>query len=76
VAIRTEPFGALAYHYDNRRLNLLRSSELARLLGMLGDHPTARRALAESGIEPDRWPAFERALARLAGSDVIVEAAS
>ena len=76
VAIRTEPFGALAYHHDNRRLNLIRSRELTGLLEALGDHPTARRALIESGIDDHRWPVFERALAALADSEVIVEVPS
>ena len=76
VAIRTESFGALAYHYDNRKLNLLRSNELAELLGALGDHTSVRRALVDAGIDPGRWSAFERALAALAESDVIIEDAS
>jgi putative mycofactocin binding protein MftB len=71
VAIRPEPFGALAYHYDNRRLNFLRSTELVDLLESLGDHPSARAALADSGIDRARWPAYERALAALAASEVI-----
>ena len=28
VALRPEPFGALAYHYGNRRLTLMRVPEL------------------------------------------------
>ena len=32
VALRPEPFGALAYHYGNRRLTFLRSPELVELV--------------------------------------------
>ena len=32
VALRPEPFGALAYHYGNRRLNFLRAPELVALV--------------------------------------------
>jgi putative mycofactocin binding protein MftB len=32
VALRPEPFGALAYHYGNRRLTFLRSHELVDLV--------------------------------------------
>jgi len=73
VGLRPEPFGALAYHYDNRRLNFLRAPELVDLLESLDDHPSARRAISESGIDRRRWPSFERALAALAESDVITE---
>ena len=35
VALRPEPFGALAYHYGNRRLNFLRAKELVTLVESL-----------------------------------------
>ena len=35
VALRPEPFGALAYHYGNRRLNFLRAHELVTLVEAL-----------------------------------------
>jgi putative mycofactocin binding protein MftB len=76
VAVRPEPFGALAYHYDNRRLNFLRSPELVSLVEQLGDHPSARHAFDAIGIHPQRWSAFERALASLAESDFIQPAPS
>ena len=72
VALRPEPFGALAYHYGNRRLNFLRAPELVTLVESLGDHPSARDALASSGIDERRWPSFEKALASLAASDFLV----
>lgn len=72
VALRAEPFGALAYHYDNRRLNFLRTPELVALVEALGDHQSAGRALVASGIDHRRWRSYERALARLADSQVII----
>ena len=72
VALRPEPFGALAYHYGNRRLNFLRAPELVTLVRSLGDHDSVRAALAASKIEERRWPSFEKALASLAESDVLV----
>ena len=68
VALRPEPFGALAYHYDTRRLNFLRSHELVAVVRVLGDHPTPRAAFDAVGVEPQRWPAFERAISALAES--------
>ena len=74
VALRPEPFGALAYHYENRRLNFLRAPELVDLVRGLGDHPCARDALAASGIDARRWPSFEKALASLVASEFLVVA--
>ena len=71
VALRPEPFGALAYHYGNRRLTFLRAPELVELVSGLADHASVDDALAASAIPADRWPAFRRALASLAGSEVI-----
>ncbi len=71
VSLRPEPFGALAYHYDNRRLNFLRSPDLVRVVTSLGDHTTVALALSDCGIEPTRWPTFERALHSLAASDFL-----
>ncbi len=71
VALRPEPFGAMAYHYDNRRLNFLRSPDLVALVESLGQHPTARAAFDALDVDQRRWPAFERALASLAISDFL-----
>ena len=72
VALRPEPFGALAYHYGNRRLNFLRAKELVALVEALDGETTARQAFDAIGIDPRRWPSFEKALASLAASDFLV----
>jgi putative mycofactocin binding protein MftB len=71
VALRPEPFGALAYHYGNRRLSFLRSPELVALVESLGEQAGVDEALAASGIDPSRWPSFHRALASLLESEVL-----
>jgi putative mycofactocin binding protein MftB len=71
VALRPEPFGALAYHYGNRRLTFVRASELVDVLRALRDHASVDDALAASDVAPSRWPAFRTALASLAESEVI-----
>ncbi len=71
VALRPEPFGALAYHYGSRRLSFLRSPELVALVGSLAEHPGVEAALAASGIDASRWPTFERALDSLVESGVV-----
>ncbi|MEL7155885.1 MAG: mycofactocin biosynthesis chaperone MftB [Actinomycetota bacterium] len=72
VALRPEPFGALAYHYGNRRLNFLRSPDLVAVVEALGDEPTVDATLDACAIAPRRRPSFERALAALARSDFLV----
>lgn len=71
VALRPEPFGALAYHYGNRRLNFLRSPDLVRLVEDLANHETVEAALNANDIDSRRWPSFTRALASLAASDFL-----
>jgi putative mycofactocin binding protein MftB len=71
--LRPEPFGALAYHYGNRRLNFLRSPDLVDLVNDLVNHPTVDEALGASSIDPRRHPAFRKALADLAASDFLEE---
>jgi putative mycofactocin binding protein MftB len=70
VALRDETFGALAYHYGNRRLVFLKSRTLVTLVGALADHPSASAAI-EACVPEGSHAAYERALARLAASEVI-----
>ncbi len=66
MALRPEPFGALAYHYGNRRLTFLRSHELAELVRVLGEHDCAAAAMRAVGIDDSRRRPVEAALASLA----------
>jgi mycofactocin biosynthesis protein MftB len=70
VALRDESFGALAYHYDTRRLLFLKSRDLVELVSSLEHYDTAGSALAALIPERER-PRYGRALARLAASEVI-----
>lgn len=72
VALRPEPFGALAYHFGNRRLTFLRRPELATVVRGLGHHRDVRSALAAAGVPEDQWTAYATALAGLAAADMIV----
>ena len=60
----SEPFGALAYHYGNRRLTFLRSESLVELVRGLDRHPSAAAALDALGVpDQDRtrlWRALEQ----------------
>ncbi|WP_182882233.1 mycofactocin radical SAM maturase [Microbispora sp. H10949] len=71
VALRPEPFGALAYHFGNRRLTFLKRPELVSVLRDLSGEPDARAALTRAGVPAGRWPAYAEALRGLAGADMI-----
>jgi len=70
VSLRDESFGALAYHYDTRRLVFLKSRPLVKLVASLEHYESADAAL-EDLIAPDERPRYRQALARLARSQVI-----
>ena len=70
VALRDESFGALAYHYGNRRLVFLKSRLLVELVSSLHDYPSAAEAI-DAVVPEDQHGSYRRALARLAASEVI-----
>ena len=71
VELRPEPFGALAYHFGNRKLTFLKRPELVALVRALGEHADVRSALVATGIAADQWDAYASALQALAGTDMI-----
>jgi putative mycofactocin binding protein MftB len=72
VALRPEPFGALVYHFGNRKLSFLKSKTLVAVVEALGEHPTASAALTACGVTDAQRPAYQKALADLARSQMIV----
>jgi putative mycofactocin binding protein MftB len=70
VAIRRESFGALAYHYGNRRLVFLKTPALADVVESLDEFPSAADALA-AHVPADQRDAYGKALSGLLTSDVI-----
>ncbi|WP_245627292.1 mycofactocin biosynthesis chaperone MftB [Kribbia dieselivorans] len=75
VALRPEPFGALAYHFGNRKLTFLKRPELVAAVRALGEQPTVRAALQAAGVAEQRHPAFVAALHELAAGDMIARRA-
>jgi putative mycofactocin binding protein MftB len=77
VALRPERFGALAYHYGNRRLTFLKAAALVDVVSSLADHASAHDAVVAAvgdGDDPStraRRAAYEKALAGLQTSEVI-----
>jgi putative mycofactocin binding protein MftB len=71
VALRPEPFGALIYHFGNRKLSFLKSKQLVTVVEALAEHPSAAATLAACGVPDTQRPAYEKALADLARSQMI-----
>lgn len=71
VALRPEPFGALAYHFGNRRLTFLKRRQLVAVVRGLGEHPDVRSALVGAGVPVQQHPAYVEALRGLAATDMI-----
>ncbi len=71
VALRPEPFGALAYHFGTRRLSFLKSRLLVEVVRELDRHPSALDACRAAAVAEDELPRYARALVALAESGMI-----
>jgi mycofactocin biosynthesis protein MftB len=75
VALRPEPFGALAYHFGTRRLSFLKSRTLLDVVQGMSEHGTALEACQAAGLAEHELDQYQRALATLADSGMIVREA-
>ena len=73
ATLRPEPFGALAYHFGNRRLSFLKSRQLVSVVRLLSSHESAASALEAADVPVQQWGRYAAALAALAESEVIDE---
>ena len=71
VALRPESFGALAYHFGNRRLTFIKRPDLVALVNALGECSDVRTALVNTGVPESEWGACVEALGRLASTDMV-----
>jgi putative mycofactocin binding protein MftB len=75
VALRPEPFGALAYHYGTRRLVFLKDRDVVAVASALHEHSSLAATLTACGIAESRWPSFAKAFATLNESEIVRERA-
>jgi putative mycofactocin binding protein MftB len=73
VSVRPEPFGALLYHFGTRKLSFLKDRGLLAVVQELATSSTARAACVAAGVRDADLPRYERALAALARSSMLVE---
>ena len=72
VGLRDEQFGALAYHYGNRRLTFLNDARLVDVVRMAAEYDDVEAALDAAGVPQSARPAYLAALARLSQAEVLV----
>ncbi len=71
VAMRPEPFGALVYHFGNRKLSFLKSKLLVTVVESLEQHPSVHATLMACAVPETQRAAYVKALADLARSQMI-----
>ena len=71
VGLRDEAFGALAYHYGNRKLTFLNDDRLVVTLRHLADSPTLQAAMRKAGVSDEESSSYLAALAKLHAAGVI-----
>jgi mycofactocin biosynthesis protein MftB len=71
VALRPESFGALAYHYGNRKLVFLKHPDVVAVLRDVAAHDTLADTLVAHNVAPERWSSFVSALSSLETSEII-----
>jgi putative mycofactocin binding protein MftB len=72
VAVRPEPFGALVYDFDSRRLSFLKSRTLRDVVESLERHDSALAACHAAGVGDDQLSAYTAALARLVETGLLI----
>lgn len=70
VAVRTEPFGALLYHFGTRKLSFLKDTAVVEVVRSLSEHPTAGSALTAAVVADSA--VHRKALVTLADSQMLV----
>ena len=71
ASLRPEPFGAMVYHFGNRRLSFLKTRELVAVVRLLDSHDSAADALDAAGVPAGQRVRYTAALAALADSEII-----
>jgi putative mycofactocin binding protein MftB len=72
VSLRPESFGALAYHFGTRRLSFLKSRALLEVVERLEAEPDPAAACRAAGVAEAELRSYEKALATLAETEMIV----
>lgn len=72
MSVRPEPFGALLYHFGNRKLSFLKDRTLLAIVEALADAPSLDAALDSCAVEPAKRQRYIDAVQTLVTSDIVV----
>ncbi|WP_228389558.1 mycofactocin biosynthesis chaperone MftB [Cumulibacter manganitolerans] len=72
VSVRPEPFGALLYHFGNRKLSFLKDRTLLAVVNVIGEQPSLDAALDACGVEDTQRPRYLKAIQTLVASEIVV----
>ncbi len=75
VAVRPEPFGALVYHYGNRKLVFLKNHRIVAVVNSLDGHTTIDDVLEANNVPEASRQNYLSALHSLLKSDMLEVAA-
>ncbi|WP_375390008.1 mycofactocin biosynthesis chaperone MftB [uncultured Amnibacterium sp.] len=75
VSIRPEPFGALVYHFETRKLSFLKERTLLDVVAGLDGVRSARAVCRGAGVAEADLLRYGRALGTLAASSMLVAVA-
>lgn len=71
LALRPESFGALAYHFGNRKLTFLKQPQLVAVVQRMDGATPLRAVLAECDVPSEMWDVYAASVQRLMDSDMI-----
>lgn len=72
VSVRPEPFGALLYHFGNRKLSFLKDRLLLDVVNEIGTQPSLDAAFDAAGVPDDQRARYRKAIQSLVASEIVV----